>query len=200
MSQLKADLIKKEYKDNLKEHLEQRLFDLAYKLKHVDNSLSVIKIKSMISERNITGQSYKYNNTELSILFDYYKQFIEKINEVQRYLPTKKDFCSFAGISSNTYDNYKQSEDSERRELIQKIDDYITDLQLTSAQNGEIKEISTIYRTKSEHGMVEATAPIVIEHKSEVNVNDIMKQIEAVNKGRSLVELKEGVDFTEKIK
>lgn len=34
--------------------------------------------------------------------------------------------------------------------------------------------------------MVEATAPIVIEHKTEVNVDNIMKQIEAINKGKSL--------------
>lgn len=173
--------------------MEQRLYDLIYKLKHVDNSLSAIELKSLISQKNTIGVSPKYNNTELAILFDYYKQFIGQINKVQMYLPTKKNFCSFIGISSATYDNYRQSDDSERREIMQMIDDYITDLQLTSAQNGEVREISTIYRTKAEHGMVEATAPVVIEHKSETSVNDIMKQIEAINKGKSLktIELKQ---------
>lgn len=188
LAEIKAELVKKEYQDNLKENIEQRLSNLVYKLNHVEEgkSLSIIELKSLLSQKNIVGVSPKYNNTELAILFDYYKQFIEKINEVQTYLPTKKNFCSFAGISSTQYDNWRQSDDSERRELMQIIDDYITDIMLTSAQDGNVKEISTIYRTKAEHGMVEATAPIVIEHKRETDLNTIIKQIEAVNQGKSL--------------
>lgn len=178
--------------------MEQRLYDLIYKLKHVETgkNLSIIELKNLISQKNVIGISPKYNNTELAILFDYYKQFIIKINEVQYYLPTKKNFCSFAGISSTTYDNYKQSDDSERREIMQMIDDYITDLQLTASQNGDIKEVSTIFRGKTEHGMVEATAPIVIQHKAETNINKIKAQIEALNKGRSLetIELQKNED------
>lgn len=198
VTKAKVELVKKEYQDNLKEHMEQRLFDLIYKLKHVDEKLSTIEIKSLISQKNPTGISPKYSVTELAILFDYYKQFIEEINKTHFYLPTKKNFCSFAGISSVTYDDYKHSEDSERREVMQMIDDYITDLQLTSAQNGEIKEISTIFREKAEHGMVEATAPVVIQHKSEANIGKIKAQIEALNKGRSLetIELHKNEDGT----
>lgn len=196
LTNIKAELVKQEYQDNLKEHMEQRLFDLIHKLKQIDGSLSTIEIKSLISQKNVIGISPKYGNTELAILFDYYKQFIEKINEVQRYLPTKKNFCSFAGISSVTYDNYKQSDDAERRELMQMIDDYITDIMLTSAQDGEVREISTIYRTKAEHGMVEAQAPVVIQHKTEANLDEIKKQIEAINQGKSLkaIELKQQPD------
>ncbi len=192
LTNMKSELIKKEYQDNLNDYLEQRLFDLIYRLKHVESSMSVIEIKSLITQKSIVGLSPKYNNTELAIVFEYYQKFIEKINEVQRFLPTKKNFCGFAGISSKTYDNWRQSEDSERQEIMQKIDDYITDILLTSAQDGDVKEISTIYRTKAEHGMVEANSPIIIEHKSQADINSIMKQIEAVNQGKSLkaIELK----------
>lgn len=170
--------------------------DLTNKLQNIDGTLSTIELKTLISQKNVIGISPKYSNAEVAILFDYYKQFIEQINKVQSYLPTKKNFCSFIGISSNQYDNWRQSEDSERAEIMQMIDDYITDLQLTSAQNGEIKEVTTIYRTKAEHGMIEATAPVVIEHKAETNINNIMKQIEAINKGKSLktIELKKQPD------
>lgn len=195
LTNAKAELVKKEYQDNLKENMEQRLYDLIYALQHVPSgeSLSTIKLRSLISQKNTIGASPKYNNTELAILFDYYKQFIEKINETQNFLPSKKNFCSFIGISSNQYDRWRQSEDSERTEIMQIIDDYITDLMLTASQNGEVREISTIYRTKSEHGMVEATAPVVIEHKSETNLKDIKRQIEAINAGKSLqmIELKQ---------
>lgn len=198
LTKAKEELVKKEYQDNLKDYMEQRLYDLIYALKHVETGerLSTIQLKSLISQKNAVGVSPKYNNTELAILFNYYKQFIEHINKLQSYLPTKKNFCSFIGISSVTYDSYKQSDDVERREIMQMIDDYITDLQLTASQNGEVKEITTIYRTKAEHGMVEAQAPVVIEHKSQANIDLIKKQIEAINKGKSLktIELKKQDD------
>lgn len=189
-------MVKQEYQENLNEYLEQKLTELTEKLKKVNKKISTIELKSLISQKNVIGISPKYSNTEIAILFDYYKQFIVEINKITTYLPTKKNFCSFVGISSNQYDSWRQSEDTERQEIMQIIDDYITDLQLTSAQNGEVREISTIYRTKSEHGMVEATAPVVIEHKSERNIGDIMKQIEAINRGKSLktIELRKNDD------
>lgn len=189
-------MIKQEYQENLNEYLEQKLTELTEKLKKVNKKISTIELKSLISQKNVIGISPKYSNTEIAILFDYYKQFIVEINKITTYLPTKKNFCSFVGISSNQYDSWRQSENTERQEIMQIIDDYITDLQLTSAQNGEVREISTIYRTKSEHGMVEATAPVVIEHKSERNIGDIMKQIEAINRGKSLktIELRKNDD------
>lgn len=197
LAKAKQELVMKEYQDNLKDNMEQRLFDLIHKLKHVDKSLSIMQLKSMLTQKNTIGISPKYNATELAMVFDYYKQFIEKINEIQTFLPTKKNFCSFIGISSATYDNYKQSDDAEKREVVQMIDDYITDLQLTASQNGEVKEITTIFRTKAEHGMVEASAPVVIQHKSEVNFDKIQAQIDAVNRGRSIddaIELKMNKD------
>lgn len=182
----KIKLVEQEYQNNLKEKLEDGLYNLINKLNHVDSSLSTIELRNLLSRKTVIGVPPKYSNTELGILFDYYKQYIEQINKIQTFLPTKKNFCSFAGISSYTYDNYMQSDDTERREIMQIIDDYITDINLTSAQNGEIKEVTTIFRSKAEHGLVEATAPVVIEHKSETNMDTILKQIQAVNQGKSL--------------
>ena len=34
--------------------------------------------------------------------------------------------------------------------------------------------------------MIEATAPVIIEHKNETNIDTILKQIQAVNQGKSL--------------
>ena len=36
LTEMKTELVKKEYQDNLKEVLEQKMFDLAYKLKHIE--------------------------------------------------------------------------------------------------------------------------------------------------------------------
>ena len=35
---MKAELVKQDFQNNLKENLEQRLFDLAYKLNHIENN------------------------------------------------------------------------------------------------------------------------------------------------------------------
>lgn len=182
----KIKLVEQEYQSNLKEKLEMGLDNLVNKLNNIDGNLSTVELRNLLSRKTVIGVAPKYSNAELGILFNYYKQFIEEINKVQTYLPTKKNFCSFAGISSNTYDRYMQADDAERREIMQIIDDFITDLQLSSAQNGEVKEITTIFRSKAEHGLVEQTAPVVIEHRSETNMDTILKQIKAVNQGKSL--------------
>ena len=188
LTKMKTELVKKEYQDNLKEILEQKMFDLAYKLKHIEEGkdLSVIELKSLLSQKNVIGLSPKYSTTELAILFDYYKQFIQQINEKTSYIPTKEDFCSFSGISTNVYNRWKQSEDAERREIMQKIDDYLVDIHLSMAQRGDIKEISTIFRAKSEFGMVEAQAPTVVKHEMESDMKQILANIDAINSGKSL--------------
>lgn len=182
----KIKLVEQEYQSNLKEKLEMELDSLVNKLNNIDGNLSTVELRNLLSRKTVIGVTPKYSNAELGILFNYYKQFIEEINKVQTYLPTKKNFCSFAGISSSTYDRYMKADDAERREIMQIIDDFITDLQLSSAQNGEVKEITTIFRSKAEHGLVEQTAPVVIEHRSETNMDTILKQIKAVNQGKSL--------------
>lgn len=188
LTKVKTELVKKEYQDNLKEIMEQKMFDLAYKLRHMEEGekLSIIELKSLLSQKNIIGLSPKYSNTELAILFEYYKQFIQEINKKTAYIPTKEDFCSFAGISTATYNNWKQSEDTERREIMQKIDDYLVDIHLSMAQRGDIREISTIFRAKSEFGMVEAQAPQIIKHEMQSDIKQILANIDAINQGKSL--------------
>lgn len=186
---MKADLIVKEFRGNIQTVLNQRYEELVEKLKNTNQELSDMEIRTLLNSKNIIGNSYKFNTTELVILFEYYKNFILEINKVTPFLPTKKNFCSFIGISSNIYNNWRQSDDEERREIMQMIDDYITDIQLSAAQAGKVKEISTIFRSKAEHGMVEAQAPIVFEHRTEANINKIREQINAINNGRSLKDL-----------
>ena len=198
LTKVKTELIKKEYQDNLKEIMEQKMFDLVYKLKHMEEgqTLSVIELKSLLSQKNTVGLSPKYSTTELAILFDYYKQFIQEINKKTPYIPTKEDFCSFAGISTTVYNNWKQSEDVERREIMQKIDDYLVDIHLSMAQRGDIREISTIFRAKSEFGMVEAQAPQRVEYGVTADMKQILANIDAINSGKSLkaIQLEEGKD------
>ena len=183
-----------EYKDNLKNELEQRLNDLSEKIQEKNKNLTRLQIDAYLRHRGANGNSPLYSPEELAILLDYYQEMIIKVNEKAYYLPTKKQFCSFCGISSTQYNNWIRSEDPERAEIMQKIDDYITDTMLTSAQNKEIDNVTTIFRGKTEHNMVEAQAPIIIEHKKEADLEDILSQVNALKSGKSLIELEKGND------
>lgn len=90
------------------------------------------------------------------------------------------------GISSATYNQYLLGVDEEKTEIMLQIDDYIRETMLTLAQLGEIKEVSTIFRGKASHGMIEASAPQIVEHREIVDIGNIRKMIEDVKKGKTI--------------
>lgn len=90
------------------------------------------------------------------------------------------------GISTSTYNQYLFGYDEEKTEIMVQIDDYIKETMLTLAQLGEIKEVSTIFRGKASHGMIEAAAPQVIEHHDIVDISSVQKMIEDIKKGKTL--------------
>ena len=188
LRKLETEMIEKKYKEGLKDHLEQRLYDLKYAIKHFDSSkthLTIVEIDKIIRGKTLIGTNL-YSAEELAIVFDYYRDFISEINTTIKYIPSKKNFCAFAKMSSTTYDSYLINGDAQRIEVMRMIDDYITDISLTLAQNREIDNVTTIYRSKAEHGMVEATAPIIIKHEETPNLAAIKEQLEALKAGKSL--------------
>lgn len=147
--------------------------------KHNNNGLTATKILPLIAKRSIADiavTSKTYTPQELAIAFNIYIEMIEKINQYTTFPPNKGTFCQMLGISRATYDGYMQ--DPEKIEIMRIIDDYISTTILTSAQIGELREISSMFTLKSSHGFVEATAPIVIEHKKNANIDDIRSKIE----------------------
>ena len=60
------------------------------------------------------------------------------------------------------------------------IDDYITTTTLTSAQLRELDSITTMFSLKSQHGFVEAQAPMIIEHKKTTDIDTINEQLKAL--------------------
>ena len=171
-----------EYKNNLPNILNERICQLAEKLHTTERgrTLSELEINHLLRKGNNVTKTVKYSADELKIVFDYYQEAMIEINKKQVYPPSKKNFCAFAGMSSASYESYIRSADEDKREIMQMIDDFITDNALTLAQNGKIKEITTLFRGKTEHGMVEATAPVVIEHKTNVDLNTINARIQAI--------------------
>lgn len=89
-------------------------------------------------------------------------------------------------MSTATYNQYLMGNDEEKTEIMVQIDDYIKETMLTLAQLGQIKEVSTIFRGKASHGMVEASAPQLVVHKDVLDMSSIQKMIDSVKKGETL--------------
>ena len=180
--------IMEEYKKNLPQELDRRLAIItdSIRLQVEVGGLSSIEINEMLRPHNLIGANPKYSADQLRIIFDYYREALVVINKKYKYPPSKENFCAFAGMSTSTYNKYLTSPNEEMQELMLMIDDYIRENMLTSAQIGETKEITTMFRGKTAHGMVEAQSPIVVEHRSEIDTSQINRMIEAVKQGKSL--------------
>lgn len=180
--------IMEEYKHNLPQELKKRLDIISTNIMCQEEvqGLSSIEINEILRPHNLIGANPKYSVDQLKIVFDYYREALITINKRYKYPPSKENFCAFAGMSTSTYNKYLTLPNEEMQELMIMIDDYIRENMLTSAQIGEIKEITTMFRGKTAHGMVEASSPIVVEHRSETDMLQINKMIEAVKAGKSL--------------
>lgn len=192
--------IMEEYKNKLPQELEKRLDVIATQISIQEEvqGLSSIEINEILRPHNLIGSNPKYSTDQLRIIFDYYREALIIINRKYKYPPSKENFCAFAGMSTSTYNKYLTSPNEDMQELMLMIDDYIRENMLTSAQIGETKEITTMFRGKTAHGMVEASSPVVVEHRTETDLTKIQQMIQRVQKGKSLktIELTKKEDGT----
>ncbi len=180
--------ILEDYKRELPQKLETRINEIAEQLstrKEVQG-LSTIEINELLRPHNVIGGGIKYTAEQLNIVFEYYRQAIIAINKKVKYPPSKENFCAFANISTASYNQLLMSNDEAKQEVMLRIDDYIRENMLTSAQVGELREITTMFRGKTAHGLVEAQAPIVVEHHTETDMSKINEMISKLQKGESL--------------
>ena len=192
--------IMEEYKNKLPQELEKRLDVIATQISIQEEvqGLSSIEINEILRPHNLIGSNPKYSTDQLRIIFDYYREALVVINKRYKYPPSKENFCAFAGMSTSTYNKYLTSPNEDMQELMLMIDDYIRENMLTSAQIGETKEITTMFRGKTAHGMVEASSPVVVEHRTETDLTKIQQMIQRVQEGKSLktIELTKKEDGT----
>ena len=74
---------------------------------------------------------------------------------------------------------------------MQIIDDYILGNILTSAQVGQLEKITSIFSAKAQHGLVEATTPVVIKHEKEMDIETIKKKMSEIKKNAIEVDYEE---------
>ena len=143
----------------------------------------------------------KYTAEKLGIVWELYQEILTEINmNIGEMLPNLSSFCKFAGITVVTFKSYKNSPDEGLRILVEKINDECFDSQVTMAQNGLLKERSTIYRMKAEQERIEKETPAIHIHQDTVDVGSIvnrLKEIKQYNYKKSAIEAEGGVSEDE---
>lgn len=181
------EALMEEYKNDLPRLMDERLGELTKVLEEKSKGkLTALEINSVIRTTNWYGRSPAYTAEELNVVYESYLKFMNAVNQKSTYLPTKQNFCGFAGITTTQYDKYLTSGNDDMREAIQRIEDFITDTSLSMAQAKTIDNVTTIFRAKTEHKYAEAQAPLVIEHKKDVDLGKIQAQIAKIKANKSL--------------
>ena len=187
-----AKQIQEQTKELLLPTVREKMNDVAKLIKEKvsnTNGLTVSQILPLITRRSTadiaTIQNKSYTPYELGEALNIYIDMIAEINKVCKFPPSKGSFCALLGITRKTYDSYMC--DPNKVDVMGLIDDYITTSKLTSSQLGELREISTIFDLKSQHGFVEQQAPMIIEHKKTTDIDTINAQLQAL-KGNKIIE------------
>lgn len=187
-----------EEKKNLPKLLDDKVNEIVAKIAdELDefNGLKSVRIHQLLSRSTYSANKglIGYSAKELYFVFEAYKQLVDKINEHHIFVPSIKNFCAFAGISSITYKNYIQSPDDEKRNIAQMIDDYISDMLLDASKMRRTDASTSIFVAKAEHQMAEAVNPTIIQHTGNVNLEQVFDRINQIKKGNIV-----DADFKEK--
>lgn len=100
--------------------------------------------------------SDEMSGDDLYCCFKHFQEMIYQINKVVNFIPSKETFCQFMGWNTTIYSNLLETSHIEPRldGVIQAIEDYLIDSQLTAGQTGRIKASITQFRTSvsGDHG------------------------------------------------
>lgn len=150
-----------------------------------EDKVNNIQIMSIIAQRSmvdiVNAGNITFTPQEIMIGFNLYLEMINKINEIKKFPPTVESFAIFMGISRTTYNNWLV--DPNKKDVMDYIHSYLLGMLATSALTGEVREISAMYQQKV-MGKIEATAPIIVEHKKTEDVDEIQAQLKALKKDK----------------
>lgn len=154
-----------------------------------EEKVSNIQIMSLLAQKSISEVAMltcrvSYTPQEIMFGFNLYLDMINKINEIKKFPPTVESFCLFLGISRSSYNDWLV--DADKKDVMQYIHSYLLGVLANGGLTGETKEISSMFLQKT-MGKVEQQQPIVIEHKTETNIEDIQKQLQAL-KDKNIIE------------
>ena len=131
----------------------------------------------------LTSVEPEYSPEKLAIVWDLYMYLIEQVNmKICVLQPTISHFCRFAGISVNTFKNYKLRGTNEMQTLVNKISDATFDSNILLAQNNILKDRSTIMRVKVENEVQEKPQVHVnVNVNEEVDLDQIASRLHEIS-------------------
>ena len=132
------------------------------------------RIIALISSNHNMSVKVSYTNDELNIAFNEFRLLLAKLSEkMPNMTPSIEMFCAYIGISTGTYKSWRNSSDEMRREVMNRIDDYIVDTSLHLSTQKKTDNYTTVFRAKAQHGMVEQSAPIIVEQNCTRQKRDV---------------------------
>ena len=130
-------------------------------------------------------------------LLDVFNQFIDLFvwldenDSIYPIAPTKQLFSAFAGIGDSTYNSLLKNGDTEQKEAIGIIDNFIVDMQLESSGAGLTKEATTKFRLQAKgvgHSIVSASSVDGFMEKATemLSANDYKKTLNLILAGQEI--------------
>lgn len=185
-----SNMLLKRYMDNLPSNLENRKQKLTADIqnyianrpekKHIPTA---IIMQMLGKDFTLMTKEPIYSATELSMVFEYYQEFIAEVNMSGiKFPPSRQNFCMFAGITSPTYSSYLSHNDIDKRTVAQRIEDYINEINWTAAQNEETNTYAVEKRTK-----LKGIGGGYTEAKEDTNIN-ITSQVKSVSNMQELLD------------
>ena len=96
----------------------------------------------------VAGIVPDYSAAELSVILDYFKECIKQMNAIEIVPPTKEQFCSLCGFSTQRFNELKNSSTSDIREVLFQVEDYICNYLSIGGLTRKISEVSSIFNQK----------------------------------------------------
>lgn len=157
----KLNSVQEKYDQDFMEQLEKK------NKRPIRKTINTVQVKTMLF-RACTNMGFVDNTVAQSLteeqLMNVYLDFLDLIEWLQNYCvfaPSRQIFCSFAGIADSNYNWLLQYGSAEQRKVMDMVNNYIIDLSLEQAQQGNAKENTTKFRMKAKsvgHGIVEASS------------------------------------------
>ena len=96
----------------------------------------------------VAGVVPDYSASELSVIFDFFKECIKEMNKSVIIPPTKEQFCSLCGFSTSRFNDLKNTGTTDIREILLQVEDYICNYLSIGGLTRKISEVSSIFNQK----------------------------------------------------
>lgn len=174
-----------EYKNNLRDYLEKKKQYIAEII--VENTKDELNLPLVMRALGrdfacVVGQP-EYSAQELAIVFEYYQDVLAEINKKHKLPPTRQNFCAFCGITTSTYDTYLQSNDLNKKLVMQRIEDYIIENNWTLATKGTLNAYAVEKRTK-----IKGIGGGYTEAREDININQRTLEIKSADEMKKMLD------------